>query len=235
MKVSIKKFLEDAGITEFFYPGKRLVRQYPQPGEFKSHSIVLDWLNPAKIRLDLRAGLSGHTPPKDLLKKYPVSYQTPTYVEIAVNAKAKASNTTEEGDSGDEDGKEGNRTSGKKGGGGGGKGFRLARQMGEERGGAMSRLFGQAMEGAVPEMGRVTEMVVMGMKIGTEAMESVLDVLAHQILTAKVSATDLLAKAGKFVTRYTPPAFLAPKGDETAVYKYDREKNEPMFGAMTPG
>lgn len=228
MKVSIRKFLDDAGITEFFYPGKRLVRKYPQSGEFKSHSIVLDWLNPGKIRIDLQAGLSGHTPPKDLLKKYPVSYQTPTYVEIAVDSHAAKHKKEEEEGDGES---EGRSSSGKKGGGGG---FRLARKPDEETGGAMSRLFGKAMEGAVPEMGRVTEMVVMGMKIGAEAVESVLGVLAHQIQTAKVSATDLLSKAGKFVTRYTPPAFLAPKGDETAVYQYDREKNEPMFGGMAP-
>lgn len=232
MKVNIKKFLDDAGITEFFYPGKRLVRQYPQPGEFKSHSVVLDWLNPGKIRIDLRAGISGHTPPRDILKKYPVSYQTPTYVEIAVDAHAAKGKKDEEGEGESDSDSEGRASSGK--GGGGGRGFRLARNLDEDTGGAMSRLFGKAMEGAVPEMGRVTEMVVMGMKIGAEAVETVLDVLAHQILTAKVSATDLLARAGKFITRYTPPAFLAPKGDETAVYQYDREKNEPMFGGMAP-
>lgn len=222
--VNIRKFLDDAGITEFFYPGKRLVRQYPQPGDFKSHSVVLDWHDARKIRIDLRAGLSGHLPPKDVLKKYPVSYQTPTYVEIAVDARGTEGETGE----GEED--RGSATGGK----GGSGGFRLARKPGEETGGAMARLFSKATDGAVPSTGHVTEMVVMGMKIGHEAVGAVMDALAHQIMTAKVSATDLLARAGAFVTRYTPPSFLAPRGDETAVYKYDREKNEPMFGGMAP-
>lgn len=227
MKINIRKFLDDAGITGLFYPGKRLLRSYPQPGEFKSHSIVLDWHDPAHIRVALLAGLSGRTPPKETLKKYPVSYQTPTYIDIAVDGRGRES-ARDEDEGSEETGKSGS------GGKGGGGGFRLARKLGEETGGAMSRLFGRVTEGAVPETGRITEMVVMGMKIGVEAMETVLDVLAHQILTAKVSATDLLARAGKFVTRYTPPSFLAPRGDETAVYKYDREKNEPMFGGMAP-
>jgi hypothetical protein len=41
-----------------------------------------------------------------------------------------------------------------------------------------------------------------------------------------IATTDILAKAGKFITRYAPPAFLAPKGDEDKPYKYDRVKNE---------
>lgn len=221
MKVNLRKFIEDAGLDGLFYPGKRLVRSYPQPGEFKGHSVVLDWHDPAKIRVDLRAGASGRALPKDTLKKYPVSYQTPTHVEISVDT--RSSEDTEEGEDGKSSGK-----------GGGGGGFRLARKPGEETGGSMARLFGKVTEGSVPAFGKVTEMVVMGMKIGAEAIENVLDALAHQIAAAKVSATDLLSKAGQFVTRYMPPSFLAPRGDETAVYKYDREKNEPMFGGMAP-
>lgn len=216
MKIDIRKFLEAAGITDFFYPGKKLVRKCPQPGEYKSHSVVLDWADPAKIRIDLKPGLMGHPLRRSDLKKYPVSLQSPTYVEIAVE-KERA----------DEDGKAGKGEesgSGSRSGKGGGGGRKLK----------MSRAFADVMEGSLPASGTVTEMVVMGMKIGAEAVEAVLDSFAAQIKAAKVSSTDLLVKAGKAITRYMPPAFLAPKGNETAVYKYDREKNEPMFGGMAP-
>ena len=72
MKVNVKQFLEEAGITEAFYPGKRLVHACRQEGQFKSHSIVLDWRNPEKIRIELRAGLTGKEPSIQELKSYPV-------------------------------------------------------------------------------------------------------------------------------------------------------------------
>ena len=37
------------------------------------------------------------------------------------------------------------------------------------------------------------------------------------------------------ISKFTPPPFLKPKGDENRVYKYNREKNEPMFTGMIPG
>ena len=58
--------------------------------------------------------------------------------------------------------------------------------------------------------------------------------LTNQIEKLKVAPTDLLAKTSDLVTRYTPPSFLQPKGNEQAVYEYDRGKNEQMFG-ISPG
>lgn len=210
MKVDIKKFLDAAGITEFFYPGKKLVRKCPQPGEYKSHSVVLDWVDPRHLRIKVEPGLLSHTLRRDEFKKYPVSLQSPTHVEITVQG-----DETDEGE-----GKGDETRSGKSGSGG--------RKM------KMSRAFADGAAGTVPAFGTVTEMVVMGMKIGSEAVGTVLESFAAQIRAAKVSTTELLVKAGKAVTRYMPPSFLAPKGDETATYKYDREKNEPMFGGMAP-
>lgn len=215
MKIDIRKFLEQAGITEFFYPGKKLVRKCPQPGEYKSHSVVLDWLDPAKIRIDLKPGLMAHPLRRSEVKKYPVSLQSPTYVEISVEKER----TDEEGEEGKGEKSGSGSRSGK---GGGGRKLK------------MSHAFATVTEGSLPAFGTVTEMVVMGMKIGAQAIEPVLESFAAQIRAAKVSATELLVKAGKAITRYMPPAFLAPKGDETATYKYDREKNEPMFGGMAP-
>jgi len=85
MKLNIKEFLKESGIKEPFYPGKRLVRQCVQTGEFKSHSVVLDWRESEKVRIDIRAGVNGLTLPNDKLKKYPVSFQSPTYVVIEVS------------------------------------------------------------------------------------------------------------------------------------------------------
>ena len=34
----------------------------------------------------------------------------------------------------------------------------------------------------------------------------------------------------KYITKYTPPAFLEAKGNEDAPYSYNRERNESMFG-----
>lgn len=211
MRIDLRKFLEAAGITDFFYPGKKLVRKCPQPGEYKSHSVVLDWLDPRRLSIRLEPGLMSHTLRRDEFKKYPVSLQSPTHVEIAVE---------------DDDGKGESEEETRSGKGGGGGGHRMKLKM--------SDAFATVTEGSIPAFGTVTEMVVMGMKIGQDAVGTVLESFAAQIRAAKVSATELLVKAGKAVTRYTPAAFLAPKGDETAVYKYDREKNEPMFGGMAP-
>ena len=96
--------------------------------------------------------------------------------------------------------------------------------------------FASAVEGALPEFGKITEMVFMGKKIAEDAYEAVLNKLSIQVEHAKISTSELMAAAGKLVTKFTPPAFLKPKGDETKVYKYNREKNEVMFsGGLTPG
>lgn len=90
MEVNIQEFLETCGLDEPLYPGKRVVKKLPQPGEYKSHCIVYDWRDPSKIRVEIKAGLSGRDlAPKDL-KKYPVSFQSPTYIELKVDGgKAK--------------------------------------------------------------------------------------------------------------------------------------------------
>ena len=74
----------------------------------------------------------------------------------------------------------------------------------------------------------------MGKEIARDAYAQAMDKLAQQIAQTKVLATDLMAEAGKHFTRYTPPEFMQPKGDETARYKYDRDKNAPMFGSVQP-
>jgi hypothetical protein len=212
MKINIKKFLEEAGVVEAFYPGKRIILPCRQSGEFKSHCVVLDWRNPDKIRLEVKAGLSGKDLEPKQLKKYPVSLQNPTYVEIEIIN----DNSEDEGDS--EEGKATGSASG-------GKGLVKKKGLDGLGLGLMAQAFGNVVEGKTPDFGKIVEMVVIGTKIAAEAFANVMEKIAHQIAHAKISTTELLAQAGKFLTKVKPPAFMAPKGDETADYKYDREKN----------
>lgn len=86
---NIQEFLEECGLKEPLYPGKRVVKKLPQPGEYKSHCVVYDWRDPSKIRIEVKAGLSGRNLEPKELKKYPVSFQSPTFIEIEVDEQAK--------------------------------------------------------------------------------------------------------------------------------------------------
>ena len=213
MHVQIREFLDHAGVEEAIYPGKRLLVKCPQPGEFKSHCVVIDWKNPALLHLEVKAGLSGHDLKPVEMKKYPVSFQARTYLEIAT-------------DQDNEEDEEGRGSSGR--GGGGGKAPKMKKLS--ESGGAFHRV----VEGKIPELGEIKKMVVMGKEIAREAYGQVMEKLAEQIRNMKIATTDLMAEAGKFVTRYTPPAYMKSRGDEDAKYKYDRIKNEAMFGGSGP-
>jgi hypothetical protein len=208
MKINVKQFLDEVGITEEFYPGKRLVHACKQTGQFKSHCIVLDWRNPEKIRMEVKAGLSGKDLEPKRLKYYPVSFQSPTYVDIEI-----VNDNREE---------EEEESKGKSSGSGGGK--QPKKNLSDLKS-MMSDAFSDVMEGKIPEAGAIKEMVVLGTQIAKESFGAVMGEFAKQIENAKISTTELLSRAGDFVTKYTPPAFMEAKGDEQAIYKYDREKN----------
>lgn len=210
MQLNIKEFLHEAEIDEAFYPGKRLVKTCRVAGEFKSHCVVLDWRNPDKIRIEIKAGLSGKSLDPKELKYYPVSFQSPTYVDIEVV------NDNKEDDTEEEEGK----ASGK-----GGSGGKKPKKSLKDISALAMDAFGAVAEGKVPELGTIVEMMVMGKEIAAEAYGEVMKTLTTQIEHGKIIATDLIAKAGKFVTKYTPPSFMKPTGNEDATYKYNREKN----------
>lgn len=223
MKVNVAHFLEEADIKDPFYPGKRLVKQCKQQGDFKSHCVVMDWRTPEKIHIDIKAGLSGRDmEPKDL-KNYPICFQSPTFIEIKVTNDNKDDNKDD-----DEEEEEGKSSKGK-----GGSGGKKPEKKKLEDIDMISSRFGDSVEGKIPEMGEIVDMMVMGMKIAKEAFESVFNQLTQQIKHTKISATELLAKASNIITRVQPPSFLKPKGDETAKYKYDRERNADI--GFTPG
>lgn len=213
MQLNIKEFLEEAEITEEFYPGKRLVKSLRQTGEYKSHCVVLDWRDPDKIRIEIKAGLSGRSLEPKELKYYPVSFQAPTYVDIEV--------VNDNNDDSHEDEDEEKSSSGGKGGGSKGQKKKSLKDLTS----AMSNAFDDAMQGHVPDLGKVVEMMVMGKEIAAEAFKDVMAKLTTQLEHGKIIATDLVAAASKIVTKYTPPSFMKPTGDEKATYKYDREKN----------
>ena len=174
---------------------------------------MLDWRNPEKIRIEVKAGLSGRDLEPARLKYYPVCFQTPTFVDIEIV------NDNEEDDE-EEEGK----ASGKKGGGGGKKPAKAKEGL-EGMKALASDAFGSVMEGKVPELGDIVQMVVMGTEIAQEAYGRVMGQLAHGIQHMKIAATDLLASAGQLVSKVEPPAFMKPKGDETVKYNYSQEKN----------
>ncbi|MCB9963614.1 MAG: hypothetical protein H6855_01085 [Rhodospirillales bacterium] len=206
MKVNIEDFIARTGLKEPLYPGKKFV-QVCAVGPFKSHSIVYDWHDPTFLRIEIKAGTSGQVLPIKELRQYPISFQTATHVVIEMS----------EDDGDDGEGRRGTSGSGSR----APKTKSLAGFM-------------KVAEGKIPAAGKIVEMVVMGKDIAQEAFGVVFDALTAQIEKLKMSPTDLLAKAGKFITKYTPPAFLEAKGDEDAKYVYDREKIDPMFG-ISPG
>jgi hypothetical protein len=206
MQVNIKEFLEESNITEAFYPGKKLVHSCKQTGEYKNHCVVMDWRDPSKVRIEIKAGMSGKDLTPEKLKYYPVSLQSPTYVDIEIV------NDNDEKEEEEEEGKSKGKS------GSGSKGIKKKKRL------AMDA-FSNVVEGKTPDVGKIVEMVVMGTKIAADAYANVMGKLAHGIQHAKISTTDMLVQAGKFVTKYTPPAFMKPTGDEQATYQYDREKN----------
>lgn len=214
MQLNIREFLEEAEINESFYPGKRLVHDCRQAGEYKSHCVVLDWRNPDKIRIEIKAGLSGKSLEPKRLKYYPVSFQSPTYVDIEIVNDNADDDDHEDGDE---------ESTGSKGKGGGGKGHK--KKSITDMKNVAFQAFGDMVEKAAPEMGKIVEMMIMGKEIAAEAFGNVMGELAHQIEHGKVMATELFAKTSDIITKYEPPSFMKPKGDETAKYSYDAEKN----------
>jgi hypothetical protein len=230
MQVNIKEFLNETGLEEQIYPGKRIVKKLPQPGENKSHCVVYDWRAPETLRIDIKAGLSGKDLTRKDLGKFPISFQAPTYLEIDTTPRNEnfiAATVTEENhedEEGDEDGEEG--SSGKSGGGG--------KKIGAKKNNLFAAAFSTVVEGKVPDLGDVKKLVVMGKEIAREAFSSVIKVLAAQIKNMAVVPVNILASVTK-VTVATPGGRpmneLAQGQIEGADVKY---KPKDMFGVGGP-
>ncbi len=232
MLVDVQKFLDYADIKEALYPGKRLVKPCKQIGQYKNHCVVLDWRDPDVIRIDIKPGLKGKHLAPEVIKEYPVCFQTPTYVKIEVVNDSESDNYDEKED---EEGKgDEGKSKGKSGKSGGGKEKQPTRKKLEDIVQIAAR-FGESVEGKIPSLGKIKEMVVMGKEIAKESFAVAFAELTRQIKHAKISATEILAKAADLVTKVTPPSFLKPTGDETITYKYDREKNADIGIGMSLG
>jgi len=219
MLVDVQKFLDYADVKEALYPGKRLVKSCKQVGQYKNHCIVLDWRDPDVIRIDVKPGLTGKHLAPEVVKEYPVCFQAPTYVKIEVI------NDNDDEEDEDEEGKKGKS--------GDSKGTKPAKKKLEDIGQIATR-FGESVEGKIPSLGQIKEMMVMGMEIAKEGFAVAFAELTKQMEHAKISATEILAKSADLVTKVSPPAFLKPTGDETVTYKYDREKNADIGVNMNP-
>ncbi len=221
MQVQLKEFLKEANITEDVYPGKRIVKPCKQIGDFKNHCVVIDWRNPEEIQIDVRPGLSGKVLAPEVVKQYPVCFQTPTSVKI------KVINDNENNEDDDED-----ETRGKSGKSGSG-GKKPARKLEDIE--LIAARFGDSVEGKIPSLGEIKEMIVLGAKIAKEGFANAFTELTRQINHAQIRATDILSKAADLVKKVEPPSFLKPKGDEEMNYKYDREKNADIGVRLSIG
>lgn len=210
MAMNIQAFLEKCGIKESMYPGKRLVHKLPQPGEHKSHSVVCDWRHPETLRMEVKAGLSGHDLTPKEQKKYPLSFQSPTYVEFHMSHAEDAEDVNEDEDRDSE---------GRASGGGGG---RIPRKR--------IHAFSEVMRGRIPEAAEIKKLVVMGKEIARGACEMVLESLAAQIKNLAVAPVNLLAAVTK-VTKVAPGGRMKADIDPSLLQGAKPYKPQPdMFG-----
>lgn len=218
MQVNIQELLDSADLTDPVYPGKKLVKKYAVPGQYKSHCVVFDWRKSDTLHVEVKAGQSGKDLDARELKQYPVSFQAPTYLDIVVGS----DNDNEEDE--DEEGSKGKS-------GGGGKKPKQKKAIDSE---VSLSAFGKVTEGKIPGLGQIEKFVVMGKELAKEAYEVAFNNLKEQLTQTKIMAMDLMKGVGDVIKRATPGGGLEAKGDETLKYKYDVEKNGPMFGAMGP-
>lgn len=220
MKVNILEFLDHADVKDSLYPGKRIVKPCKQIGEYKNHCVVIDWRDPSTIELNIRPGLSGKVLAPEVTKKYPVCFQMPTVVKINVLSKKKKKKDDEE-----------EEEKGKSGGGGGKKPAKKKLDDIE----LIGSRFEKSVQGKIPKLGEIKEMMIMGKEIAKEAFGNAFAELAKQIAHAKITVTEILAKAADVVTKVAPPSFMEPSGEETASYNYDRDKNADIGFKMSLG
>lgn len=218
MQVNINEFMSECGVEEKLYPGKRLVHRLPQPGENKSHCVVYDWRHSDMLHIEIKAGLSGNNLPPKELKKFPISFQSPTYIDIDTSAAANLNAFDEAEEEGDEDGEEGKGKSG-----GGGKRPKPKKL-------AMNA-FAEVMEGKIPELGDVKKLVLMGKEIAKDAMGAVLTSLAAQIKSMSVAPVNLLANISK-VTKIAPGGRLASEVDPNLLKDAKPYKPKDLFGSV---
>ena len=220
MQVNIQELVRETGLDEKIYPGKKLVKKYVQPGEFKSHCVSFDWRTDI-LRVELKAGLNGRALDLSELKNYPVSYQAPTYLELVSGKALEAKDEIE-----DEEEEEGKGKSG-----GGGK--KPETKKLEDSDLSLSA-FDKATDGEIPETATIEKFVVMGKEIAVEAYATAFHNFKEQLHQTKVMAMDIMKNIGDVIKKVTPSGGLEAKGNENIKYKYDPNKTAALFGGMSP-
>ncbi len=218
MQVNIQELVKETGSAEKLYPGKRVIKKYVQPGEYKSHCVVFDWRSDL-LRVELKAGLSGKSLDLKDLKNYPVSYQAPTFIELVAGNDDTTKDTEEEEEEG---------TTGKSGGGG----KKPTVKKLEESELSLSA-FDKVTTGDVSKTAEIKKFVVMGKELAKEAYAKAFDNFKTQLHQAKVMAMDIMKDVGDVIKKATPGGGLEAKGDESVKYKYDAEKTHALFGGMS--
>ncbi|MEM6812025.1 MAG: hypothetical protein AAF549_06120 [Pseudomonadota bacterium] len=219
MEVNIQELVKETGLKDKIYPGKKLVKKYVQPGEFKSHCVVFDWRTNL-LRVELKAGLHGRDLDLSDLKNYPVSYQAPTFIELISDDVVEAK--TEDDDDEEEEVK------GKSGAGG-----KQPKKKLEDSELSLSA-FDKATEGLIPELAEIEKFVVMGKELAQEAFAQAFENFKEQLHQTKVMAMDVMKGVSDIIQKATPGGGLEAKGDESIKYKYDTEKTAALFGGMAP-
>lgn len=220
MQVNIQELVQETGLKEKLYPGRRLVKKYAQPGKYKSHSVVFDWRSNDLIKVELKAGVSGTNLDLKDLQQYPVSYQAPTYLELV----------TEDLEMRDKEDEEDTETRSGKSSGGGKK--PSVRKLDDAS--LNLDIFGQATDGNVQDIAKIQKFVVMGKELAQEAFAQAFENLKEQLHQTKVMAMDIMKGVNNIIQKATPGGGLEAKGNESLKYKYDSDKNAPLFGAAAP-
>jgi hypothetical protein len=226
MQVNIEELVKTAGLDEPLYPGKKLVKKYSQPGEYKSHSVVFDWRDSDLVKIDLKAGVSGKDMDLSDIKNYPVSFQAPTYLKVAINNDNTEDDEDDEDDEEDEEGARGK---------GGSGGRKPSEEKLEETDVSSMNAFDRVSEGEIPGLGEIKEFVVMGKELAQEAFATAYENLTAQLGQVKVMALDLLKGVDDVIKKATPGGGLEAKGNEQINYAYDTDKTAALFGGMSPG
>ncbi len=217
MQVNIQELVKAGGVGLSIYPGKKLVLPYQQPGEYKSHSVSINWKSPEHMRVELHAGLTGRQPDVKNLTKYPVSFQAPTYFELKIE-------NEEDNDDEDEEGSKG------KSGGGGQK----PKENQLEDSEISLSAFDKVTDGDISEKGTIEKFVVMGKLLAQEAFGAAYENFKEQLSQTKVIALDIMKSVGDTIQKVQPGGGLEAKGNETVTYKYNPERTGPLFGAAAP-
>jgi len=88
MNISAEDFLKKAGLDEPLAPGQIKFKQHIGEKAANTYTVVYDWkTDPNKIRVEVRAGLTGQMPMRTDLGKFAVWLQAENFLELDMSGK----------------------------------------------------------------------------------------------------------------------------------------------------